>query len=294
MSSEEVSNNNGSNSTTTAPKAVVDPETTIFVGNVSVEATEPDLKQLFVEEFGELVEVEIPAPAKTSRGRVLERRYAFVKFPSKIDVEAIKGKYDKSVVKDKGIFIRKALTEEERDAQRKSKRQQQQQRRKAKAGNFPKFRTAVSAPPIKEKPPLEEMERSTDTLYVNNIPYSATREELAEFFGTKPELIVLPMRRMRNTKTNKLFYSKKMNRGIAFVTFENLQGDIKSKVDEFQGKTLQDRPIVVDVAALRQPNNKEEETSESKQQQEQEQQQSKEDGEQSTEKEQSNKAESAD
>lgn len=85
-----------------------------------------------------------------------------------------------------------------------------------------------------------------------------------------------------------------MNRGIAFVTFENLQGDIKSKVDEFQGKTLQDRPIVVDVAALRQPNNKEEETSESKQQQEQEQQQSKEDGEQSTEKEQSNKAESAD
>lgn len=276
MSSEEISNNNGSNSIAAAPKTVVDPETTIFVGNVSVEATEPDLKELFVEEFGDLVEVEIPVPAKTGRGRVLDRKYAFVKFPSKIDVEAIKGKYDKSVVKEKGIFIRRALTEEERNEQRKSKRQQQQQRRKAKAGNFPKFRTAVSAPPIKEKPPLEEMERSNDTLYVNNIPYSATREELAEFFGTKPELIVLPMRRMRNTKTDKLFYSKKMNRGIAFVTFENLQGDIKNKVDEFQSKTLQDRPIVVDVAALRQPNNREKETGEKQEQQGQDQQHCKE------------------
>lgn len=249
MSSEEVTNNNNVAAAAT-PKAPVDPETTIFVGNVASGVTEDDLKAVFKEEFGDQVEVEIPAPGKTTKGKILPRRYAFVKFPQKIDVEAIRSKYDKTVVKEKGIFIRKALTEEERDTQRKTKKQQ---RRNTKKGSkFPKFRTAVSAPPNKEKPPLEEMERSNDTLYVNNIPYSATKEQLAEFFGTKPELIVLPMRRMRNTKTNKVFYSKKMNRGIAFVTFENLQVDIKKKVEEFQSKTLQDRPIVVDVAALRQ------------------------------------------
>lgn len=266
MSSEEVTNNNN---VAAVPRAPVDPETTIFVGNVASEVTEEDLKQVFKEEYGDQVEVEIPAPAKTNKGKVLPRRYAFVKFPTKIDVESVKSKYDKTVVKEKGIFIRKALTEEERDTQRKTKKQE---RRGTKKGTkFPKFRTAVSAPPNKEKPPLEEMERSNDTLYVNNIPYSATKEQLAEFFGTTPELIVLPMRRMRNTKTNKVFYSKKMNRGIAFVTFENLQVDIKKKVEEFQAKTLQDRPIVVDVAALRQQNNKEGESNdEQKQRDEQE------------------------
>lgn len=256
MSSEEVTNNNTAAApVATTPKAPVDPETTIFVGNVASGVTGEDLKQVFQEEFSGQVEVEIPAPATTTKGKVLPRRYAFVKFPQKIDVEAIKSKYDKTVVKEKGIFIRKALTEEERDTQRKTKKQQRKNTKKG--SKFPKFRTAVSAPPNKEKPPLEEMERSNDTLYVNNIPYSATKEQLAEFFGTKPELIVLPMRRMRNTKTNKVFYSKKMNRGIAFVTFENLEADIKNKVEEFQSKTLQDRPIVVDVAALRQQTNDE-------------------------------------
>lgn len=256
MSSEEVTNNNTAGApVATTPKVPVDPETTIFVGNVASGVTGEDLKQVFQEEFSGQVEVEIPAPATTTKGKVLPRRYAFVKFPQKIDVEAIKSKYDKTVVKEKGIFIRKALTEEERDTQRKTKKQQRKNTKKG--SKFPKFRTAVSAPPNKEKPPLEEMERSNDTLYVNNIPYSATKEQLAEFFGTKPELIVLPMRRMRNTKTNKVFYSKKMNRGIAFVTFENLEVDIKNKVEEFQSKTLQDRPIVVDVAALRQQTNDE-------------------------------------
>lgn len=256
MSSEEVTNNNTAAApVATTPKVPVDPETTIFVGNVASGVTGEDLKQVFQEEFSGQVEVEIPAPATTTKGKVLPRRYAFVKFPQKIDVESIKSKYDKTVVKEKGIFIRKALTEEERDTQRKTKKQQRKNTKKG--SKFPKFRTAVSAPPNKEKPPLEEMERSNDTLYVNNIPYSATKEQLAEFFGTKPELIVLPMRRMRNTKTNKVFYSKKMNRGIAFVTFENLEVDIKNKVEEFQSKTLQDRPIVVDVAALRQQTNDE-------------------------------------
>ncbi|QLL30365.1 hypothetical protein HG536_0A01820 [Torulaspora globosa] len=234
---------------------VVDPETTIFVGNVARDCSEEDLKKVFEGEFGS-VEVEIPS--KTKDGRTFYNRYAFVKFPQKIDVEAIKQKYDKQVVKDKGIYIRKALTQEERDAERQERmRNRRGNGRGGRAGaKFTNNRgAAVPAPPRKDKTPLEEMERSNDTLYVNNIPYSATKEELAEFFGTKPELVVLPMRRMKDTKTQRVFFSKKMNRGIAFITFENLTGtqDINKMVEEFQGKTLQERPIVVDVAALRAP-----------------------------------------
>lgn len=240
----------------TTVRATVDPETTIFVGNVAKDCTEDDLKKLFEGEFGS-VEVEIPS-TKFKEGRTFYNRYAFVKFPQKVDVDAIKEKYDKEVVKEKGIYIRKALTQEERDAERqeriRNRKANGRGRGDAVAGRFASTRgAAVPAPPRKDKTPLEEMERSKDTLYVNNIPYYATKEELGEFFGTKPELIVLPMRRMRDTKTKRVFFSKKMNRGIAFVTYEDLIEDISQKVDAFQGKLLQERPIAVDVAALRPP-----------------------------------------
>lgn len=244
--------------------STVDPETTIFVGNVSKDCTEDDLSKIFEGEFGS-VEVEIPS-TKSREGRTFYNRYAFVKFPQKIDVDAIKEKYDKQVVRDKGIYIRKALTQEERDAERQERiRNRRGNGRGGRGGSAgAKFTNnrgaAVPAPPRKDKTPLEEMERSKDTLYVNNIPYYATKEELGEFFGTKPELVVLPMRRMKDTKTKRVFFSRRMNRGIAFITFDNLTSDddIAKKVEEFQGKTLQERPIVVDVAAVRPPREEEE------------------------------------
>lgn len=238
---------------TTATATFVDPETTVFVGNVSKECTEDDLKDIFAGEFGS-VEVEIPS-SKARDGRSFYNRYAFVKFPERIDVDAIKEKYDKQVVKERGIYIRKALTQEERDAERQERiRNRRGEGRGGRAGaKFVNNRgAAVPAPPRKDKTPLEEMERSKDTLYVNNIPYYATKEELAEFFGTKPDLVVLPMRRMRDTNTKRVFFSKKMNRGIAFITYDSGE-DINKKVEDFQGQTLQERPIVVDVAAVRPP-----------------------------------------
>ncbi|CUS22046.1 LAQU0S04e06942g1_1 [Lachancea quebecensis] len=251
-----------------APRSKVDPETTIFIGNVARDCQEEDLKKVFEED----VEVEIPS---VKSGRLFKQRYAFVKFPHKIDFDAIKAKYDKTVIKERGIYIRRAQTEEERDAKRKARAERPKKTAGATAaearanegesatdataaadgaGKKP-ARSAVPAPPKRqERPrvPLETMERSTNTLYVNNVPYFATKEELAEFFGTTPELVVLPLRRMRNVKTKQFFYSKRMNRGIAFVTFENC-ADIAQKVQEFQGKSLNDRELAVDVAALKPP-----------------------------------------
>ena len=243
-------------------RTIVDPETTIFIGNVARDCAEEDLKKIFEED----VEVEIPS---VKSGRSFKQRYAFVKFPQKIDFDAIKSKYDKTVIKERGIYIRRAQTEEERDAKRKARAERPKKVPAAAAASTPETsangtadaadkkpaRSAIPAPPKKQertRAPLESMERSTDTLYVNNVPYFATKEELADFFGTTPELVVLPLRRMRNVKTKQFFYHKRMNRGIAFVTFENCQ-DITQKVQEFQGKSLNDRELAVDVAALKPP-----------------------------------------
>ncbi|AMD21015.1 HEL266Cp [Eremothecium sinecaudum] len=232
------------------PKPDVNPETTIFIGNLASDCSEQDLMQV----FGKDVEVEIPS---NKTGKFYKQRYAFVKFADKIDFEAIKEKYDNTVVKDRGICVKQALTKEQRDQHK----QMQQQKRMAANGKgstarkgkkFPRGQ-AVPAPPQRENIPLEQMQRSSDTLYVNNIPYYSTKEELAEFFGTTPELIVLPMRRMRDTLSNRFFYSKSMNRGIAFITFDNLTGEdaIVKKMELFQGKVLKDREITVDVAATK-------------------------------------------
>ncbi|QLG75046.1 hypothetical protein HG535_0H03730 [Zygotorulaspora mrakii] len=236
----------------------IDPETTIFVGHLPLECTEQDLEKLFSGE-DEAVEVEI-IPTRSKTGRSMNTRYGFVKFPQKVDFDAIKEKYDRAPVNEKPISVRKVLTQEERSAEREKKMRNRKYSRNgaqgardaSRPGNFGNRGPAVPDPPKKDKTPLEEMERSTDTLYVNNIPYHATKEELGEFFGTEPELIVLPMRRMKDTETKRVFFSKKMNRGIAFVTFESLsEGEITQKVESFQGKSFQERPITVDVAAVR-------------------------------------------
>ncbi|SCV04365.1 LANO_0G09758g1_1 [Lachancea nothofagi CBS 11611] len=275
--SETISNTSAETEGLQLPRTIVDPETTIFVGNVARDCEEADLQSVFEED----VEVEIPS---VKSGRLFKQRYAFVKFPSKIDFDAIKTKYDKTVVKERGIYIRRAQTEEERDEKRKARasrpKKTSTQRSSddavetidnSESGEIDPVtgepsqssrkpaRSAIPAPPKRqERPraPLESMERSTDTLYVNNVPYMATKEQVAEFFNTKPELVVLPLRRMRNVKTKQFFYSKRMNRGIAFVTFEDCS-DIAQKVTEFQGKAFNDRELAVDVAALKPPREEE-------------------------------------
>lgn len=236
------------NSTTTVAEitnTIVDPETTIFIGNLSRDCTESDIKNI----FGDDVEVEIPS-RKTKR--VFKQRYAFVKFSTKIDFDLIKSKYDKTVIKERGIYIRKALTEEERNAKINERQAAKKNASNTKSTKRKFVRgKAISIPSVREKIPLDEMKRSKDTLYVNNVSYHATKDEVAEFFGTKSELIVLPMRRMKDVKSGRIFYSKSMNRGIAFVTFAEITESIEKKVKDFQGKRFKERDITVDIAATK-------------------------------------------
>ena len=99
--------------------------------------------------------------------------------------------------------------------------------------------------------PLSELERSTDTLYVNNIPFETTRAEVAETFEVPIDSVVVPMRRVRDRETGKSTPSDKFNRGMAFITFQNLPGTIAEKAAEYTDKQIGDRTLVVDVAVVR-------------------------------------------
>lgn len=215
----------------TNTKIVVDPETSIFVGNLSPETSPEDLQKV----FGESVKVEIPT---LQSDRTYPRIFAFVTFDDKVDVEDLRSKFDKTVIKDKSIYVTKVLTPEEQQLKKQKRRANQRGK-------------AVPAPPKKNKEaqvPLEQMERSKDTLYVNNIPYHTTKAEIASFFGTTEESVILPMRRMKDTTTKRVFFSRKFNRGIAFVSFPE-GTDIEAKAAEFNGKNFEDRELTVDVAA---------------------------------------------
>lgn len=251
-------------------KPPVDPETTIFIGNVAIESTEDDIKQIFQDEFGNDLEIDIPeTPRQRPNGHVPQSKHALVKFPTKIDFDQIKEKYDLYELKDREIHIKKARTSEELHAlaQRRFQNHQFHNRggfrggrggfrggRGGFRGGRGGFRGGRGGFSRREKVPLDQMERSKDTLYVNNVPFHVTKDVLAEFFGTSEDHIVLPMKKMRNYISGKVYESNRQNRGIAFITFEGLADQVEGinkKVEEFNGKTLEDRIITVDVAVER-------------------------------------------
>lgn len=276
MSSTEIEQNNPQTvveetheTTEIVSKPPVDPQTTIFIGNVAIDSTEDDINKIFQGEFGDDLIIDIPeTPRQRPNGHIPQSKHALVKFPNKIDFDAIKEKYDLTELKDREIHIKRARTSEELHALA--------ERRFGHRGGFRGgrggfrggrggfrggrggfrggrggFKGGRGGSVRREKIPLDQMERSKDTLYVNNVPFSVTKEALAEFFNTDVEHIVLPMKKLRNYMSGKVYESDRLNRGIAFVSFEGLadvEEGINKKVDEFNGKTLEDRIITVDVA----------------------------------------------
>ncbi|SMN20462.1 similar to Saccharomyces cerevisiae YHL034C SBP1 Putative RNA binding protein [Maudiozyma saulgeensis] len=229
-------------------KPALDPETTVFIGNVALDATVEDLEKLFKDDY-ESVEVDIPE--KEHKGaHVPLSKHAFVKFPVTIDFDDIKTKFDLAVINDRAIHIKRVRSPDElRGANRGRFGRGSFRGRGRGRGSFRgRGRGGFSRGP---KIPLSEMERSTDTIYINNVPFETTKTELAEFFGTNEDSVVLPMRRLRDEVTRRSVPSDKYNRGMAFIKFDNLSGSIADKAGEFDGKSLGDRTLVVDVAVVK-------------------------------------------
>lgn len=231
-----------------ATKPALDPETTVFIGNVALDATPEDLKDIFKDDYKS---VEVDIPEKEHKGNHIPvSKHAFVKFPVTIDFDDIKTKFDLAVINDREIHIKKVRSPDElRDLNKNRFGRGSFRGRGRGRGNFRgRGRGGFNRSP---RIPLSDMERSTDTLYVNNVPFEATKKEIANFFDTTEDCIVLPMRRLRDEVTGKSVPSDKFNRGLAFVKFESLPSTITEKVTQFNGQTFGTRELIVDVAVVK-------------------------------------------
>lgn len=271
-------------------KIEIDPDTSIFIGNVAYEVTESEIIDIFRPEFGSDLEITMPnsEPKIKSNGHKPQSKHAIVKFPVQIDFDSIKAKYDLTVLKEREIHIKRAKTSSQlhksfnyntrggsfrgfRGGRGGSTfRGGRGNFRGGRGGYFRggrggSFRNNNFSYPKKEKVPLDQLERSKNTLYVNNVPFTATKEELAEFFGTDERNITLPMKVGVNYISHRRYISKNINRGIAFVSFDELNDatdldGINKKVEQFNGKTFKDRELAIDVAAEKPEEDQKEET----------------------------------
>lgn len=78
-------------------------------------------------------------------------------------------------------------------------------------------------------------------IYVGNLSYNVTEDEIAAEFGAygKVESVFIPLDNL-----------SKQSRGFAFVEMES-KSEAKAAISVLNGKTLQDRPIVVNEARPR-------------------------------------------
>ncbi|OGK20274.1 hypothetical protein A3C23_04950 [Candidatus Roizmanbacteria bacterium RIFCSPHIGHO2_02_FULL_37_13b] len=79
-------------------------------------------------------------------------------------------------------------------------------------------------------------------LYVGNLLYESTEEELKEYFGQAGAVLGVNIIRFRDGKS----------KGFAFVEMENEEG-AKKAIDEMNGKEYKGRTLVVAQARPQQP-----------------------------------------
>lgn len=243
---------------TIAPKAVI--EDRIYVGNVDFKASEEELK-LFFEGLN-VTEVDIPFKENVRGDKVFKRHlgFAFVQFETKEDADKALADYNGQKFQRRNIFIKKAVpppTEEEKKVRVEAYRAKREAlladkvKKKAEAaaakkeadGAAPKSGAVDSS--SDDKTP--EGKASKDTIFVTNLNYDVTVKDLNVLFkDLKPKWIHVPARKvpLHVLKKN---HGRRKNKGIAFVKFSSEETQ-KQAVSEFNGKEINGREIIVDIA----------------------------------------------
>ncbi|KAG0663038.1 hypothetical protein C6P45_000914 [Maudiozyma exigua] len=95
--------------------------------------------------------------------------------------------------------------------------------------------------------------KTDNTIFVRNIPYNVSRKELAEFLKVKENNISLPMSRLQDLTTGKIFNSKTTNKGYLFIRYENCDPNepIERKVEQLQGQILGNRKLMTEIARVK-------------------------------------------
>ncbi|CAK7895039.1 hypothetical protein CAAN1_02S06084 [[Candida] anglica] len=253
-------------------------EDRVYIGNVDYKATEEELRELFSGLT--VTEVDIPSKSIHSGKKVLNKSlgFAFVQFETKEDADTVIENYNGKEFKGRKVYVKKAVpppTEEEKAKKAeiyRAKRQAQQEAQKAaaaiaaaeeeekKSAAAAATATSTASPPSGKKTPkkstprpklpLEEGTKSTDTIFITNLAFDVNVKTLTAIFKDyKPIWIHIPIRKVPYKLLNKRKAEGKplKNKGIAFVKLadESLQ---KKAIEEFNGKEIGDRVVVVDVA----------------------------------------------
>lgn len=98
-----------------------------------------------------------------------------------------------------------------------------------------------------------KQKKSNNTIYISNIPYDISRKQLAAFLKVEEESVSLPMRKLQDLRTGKIFTSKISNKGYSFIKFEDCDTNepIEQKVEQLQGQTLDNRRLIIDIAIIK-------------------------------------------
>lgn len=201
--------------------------------------------------------MEIPTKTLThnpDKPIVRQLGFAFAQFATKEDADNAIAKYNGEKFKQREIFIKKAIpppTPEEKEARNelfKAKKEaylakkQENQKQKLK----PKQQTSNSND--QEDAKIPEGNPSSDTIFITNLDYRVNVKTLNSIFKElKPKWIHVPTKKvpyhiLKSQKNRKI-----LNKGIAFIKFPSHEVQ-KKAVEQFNGKEVNGRPIIVDIA----------------------------------------------
>ncbi|KAI5960460.1 uncharacterized protein KGF55_004753 [Candida pseudojiufengensis] len=227
-------------------------EDRIYVGNVDYKATEEELKDLFKDL--KVTEVEIPSKENTRGDKTFKRRlgFAFVQFETKEDADKAIADLNGQKFQRRNIFIKKAVpppTEEEKkvkiEAYKAKKEEIQKAKELKKEANKKNDSTNAEST---TKPKVPEGEKSKDTIFITNLDYKVNVKALNNTFkDLKPKWIHVPTRRFQNKKYPNGKFRRPLNKGIAFIKFPNEEVQ-KQAIEEFNGKEINGRELIIDIA----------------------------------------------
>ena len=82
---------------------------------------------------------------------------------------------------------------------------------------------------------MGDSERNPDKIFIGNLPFAASKEEIADLFGAVGEVKGINLRADRNTGKLK---------GFGFVTFSNAES-AELAISQFHNYSFQGRPLTV-------------------------------------------------
>lgn len=222
---------------------------------------------MLLTNFNFSTEVDIPSKATQRGSKIIDKHlgFAFVQFETKEDADQAISKFNGTEFKGRNIYTKKAVpppTEEEKQEKIEAYKLKQAEIKKiknekkaakieaikAKKASTPKPKTETESDEPKDKIPVGT--KSEDTIFITNLDFKVDVQTLNNLFKElKPKWIHVPTRRVPYFILKKQRENGKSvrNKGIAFVKFssEELQ---KKAVAEYNGKELNGREIIVDIA----------------------------------------------